>query len=137
MLNNLIARFLQQHTAPEHAKLGKRGEEKACAYLKQQQYAILERNWKSHPYEIDIICFDKTNKELVFVEVKTRRDSDEARSFEAFTPKKQRSIIKGAKQYIAQKQCWDTPCRFDLICINGDTLNVEHFSNVITEQYSK
>lgn len=132
MLRNLITRFLQQQTASKHAKLGKKGEEKACSYLKQQNYTILERNWKSHPYEIDIICVDKANKELVFVEVKTRQDSDEARSFEAFTPKKQRSIIKGAEQYLAQKECWDTPCRFDLICINGDTLNVEHFSNVIT-----
>lgn len=132
MLNMLISRFLRKNTAPEHAKLGKKGEEKASAYLKQQNYTILERNWKSHPYEIDIICLDKTNKELVFVEVKTRRDSDEERSFEAFTPKKQRNIIKGAERYITQKQCWDTPCRFDLICINGDTLNVEHFSNVIT-----
>lgn len=132
MLKDLIHRFLQQHTAPERAKLGERGEEKACAYLKQQNYTILERNWKSHPYEIDIICKDKTNEELVFVEVKTRQDRDEARSFEAFTQKKQRNIIKGAQRYITQKQCWDTPCRFDLICINGDTLNVEHFSNVIT-----
>lgn len=132
MLKELISRFLRQNTAPDHAKLGKKGEEKACSYLKQQQYTILEKNWKSHPYEIDIICFDKANKELVFVEVKTRQDSDEERSFEAFTPKKQRSIIKGAELYLTQKECWDTPCRFDLICINGDTLNVEHFSNVIT-----
>lgn len=133
MLKDLINRFLRQYTAPEKANLGKKGEEKACSYLKEQNYTILERNWKSHPYEIDIICKDKTNEELVFVEVKTRKDSDEARSFEAFTPKKQRSIIKGAQRYMTQKQCWDTPCRFDLICINGDTLNVEHFSNVITQ----
>lgn len=133
MLNKLISRYLRQHTAPEHAKLGKKGEEKACTYLKQNNYTILEKNWKSHPYEIDIICRDKTNHELVFVEVKTRHDSDEARSFEAFTPQKQRNIIKGAQKYIAEKKCYDEPCRFDLICINGETLNVEHFSNVIIQ----
>lgn len=133
MLNEVISRFLKQHTVPERAELGKKGEEKACAYLKQNNYTILEKNWKSHPYEIDIVCRDKTNNELVFVEVKTRHDSDEVRSFEAFTPKKQRNIIKGAKKYIAEKNCWDDPCRFDLICINGDTLNVEHFTNVIIQ----
>lgn len=134
MLKDLITRFLRQHTAPERAELGKRGEEKACAYLKQHNCTILEKNWKSHPYEIDIICMDKTNNELVFIEVKTRQDSDEARSLESFTSKKQRNIIKGAKRYLSQKQCWDTPCRFDLICINGETLNVEHFSNVIIQE---
>lgn len=133
MLNTLISRFLRENTAPERAKLGKKGEKKACVYLKQNNYTILEKNWKSHPYEIDIICRDKTNNELVFVEVKTRHDSDEARSFEAFTPQKQRNIIKGANKYIAEKKCWDEPCRFDLICINGDTLNVEHFTNVIIQ----
>lgn len=133
MLKDLLSRFIQQQTAPEHAKLGKKGEEKACAYLKQHNYAILEKNWKSHPYEIDIICLDKANNELVFVEVKTRHHEEQERSLESFTPKKQRNIIKGAKHYLAQKKCWDTPCRFDLICINGDTLNVEHFSNVIIQ----
>lgn len=133
MLRDLVTRFLQQYTAPKRANLGKRGEEKACVYLKQHNYKILEKNWKSHPYEIDIICIDNTNKELVFVEVKTRLDTNQERSLEAFTPKKQRSIIKGAELYLSQNTLWDMPCRFDLICINGDTLNVEHFSNVITK----
>ena len=133
MLNELISRFLKQSTTPERAKLGKKGEEKACAYLKQKNYTILEKNWKSHPYEIDIICKDKANNELVFVEVKTRLDRNEERSFEAFTPQKQRNIIKGAQKYIAEKKCWDEPCRFDLICINGGTLSVEHFCNVIIQ----
>lgn len=133
MLKDVLTRFLQQQTVPEREKLGKTGEAKACAYLKQHNYAILEKNWKSHPYEIDIICRDKTNNELVFVEVKTRLHADKERSLESFTPKKQRSIIKGAQHYLTQKKCWDTPCRFDLICINGENLNVEHYSNVITQ----
>lgn len=133
MLKELFSLISKQITGPEKSMLGKKGEQKACRYLKQNSYAILERNWKSHPYEIDIICMDKKNKELVFVEVKTRRSEDKKQSLEAFTPKKRQNIIKGAALYLNQKGLWDHSCRFDLICINGETLELEHFCNVITQ----
>ncbi len=133
MLKNLLSVISKQITAPKNSMLGRKGEKKACRYLKQNSYAVLERNWKSHPYEIDIICMDKKNKELVFVEVKTRHNEDKEQSLEAFTPKKQQNIIKGATLYLNQKGLWDHPCRFDLICINGETLELEHFCNVITQ----
>ena len=50
--------------------IGDFGEKKAAQYLRLRGYRILERNWRSGKYEIDIIA--ATVKDLVFVEVKTR-----------------------------------------------------------------
>lgn len=112
---------------------GKEGEEKAVRFLTKNGYTVLERNWKAHPYEIDIICRDNSTSELVFAEVKTRTEEDRNLPVEAFTSKKQQSILKGAKQYLSLTDQWDCPCRFDLICIYGKEQNVEHFTNVIIQ----
>jgi putative endonuclease len=39
-----------------HNQLGKKGEEMAEAYLLQQGYQVLHRNWRHSHYEIDIIA---------------------------------------------------------------------------------
>ena len=54
-------------------KIGKVGEQKAQAYLIKQKYQIIETNWRHQKCEIDIIA--SKNKELVFIEVKTRTNS--------------------------------------------------------------
>jgi putative endonuclease len=55
---------------PEHIDLGKLGENLACDFLQQQNYAILFRNWRYSNAEIDIIA--SREKVLHFIEVKTR-----------------------------------------------------------------
>lgn len=55
-----------------HNELGQAGENAACQYLIERDYHIVERNWRCHPLEVDIIADDWG--ELVFVEVKTRSD---------------------------------------------------------------
>lgn len=111
--------------------VGKIGEKKALQFLQKKGYKILEQNFKAHPHEIDIICYDPQNKEIVFVEVKTRINDNIENNFEAFHQKKQNYIKKCAEKYLSKTQNWDKPCRFDLICINGTKYQVEHFTNVI------
>ncbi|MBF1070821.1 MAG: YraN family protein, partial [Prevotellaceae bacterium] len=55
-----------------HNELGRAGENAACQYLIERDYHIVERNWRCHPLEVDIIADDWG--ELVFVEVKTSSD---------------------------------------------------------------
>ena len=55
------------------------GEDLAAEFLIKKGYKILERNFEASQGEIDIIA--KDNKELVFVEVKTRTDMSFRRSF--------------------------------------------------------
>ena len=55
------------------SKLGQLGENIACRYLVENNYKIIERNFRQKWGEIDIIAKAK-DKTLVFVEVKTVRD---------------------------------------------------------------
>ena len=51
---------------------GKIGEEAAVAYLEDNGYEILKRNYRQRFGEIDIIALDKASREIVFAEVKAR-----------------------------------------------------------------
>ena len=39
-----------------HNELGKSGEDKAVAYLMQEGYVVLERNWRLGHKELDVVC---------------------------------------------------------------------------------
>ncbi len=41
-----------------HNELGQAGETAATQYLLERDYHILERNWRAHPHEVDIIADD-------------------------------------------------------------------------------
>ena len=58
-------------TFPPSADTGRRGEQAAVDYLRRVGFAILERNWRSGRYELDIVA--RRWDELHFIEVKTRR----------------------------------------------------------------
>jgi len=55
------------------SELGKIGEDIACEYLVQNNFQIIERNFREPWGEIDIIT-KAPDKTLVFVEVKTMRE---------------------------------------------------------------
>lgn len=76
---------------------GKKGEDIAVSYLRSLKYQILDRNWKKRYGEIDIVALDGDT--LVFVEVKTREESDENRPEEAMSPWKIRKLIQTAEHY--------------------------------------
>ena len=63
--------------------LGKRGEELAAAFLQNEGYTILDRNWRCPQGEIDIVAFDGVD--TVFVEVKTRSGLAFGHPLEAIT----------------------------------------------------
>ena len=54
--------------------IGKLGEDLACGYLKSKGYRIFSRNYREKIGEIDIVAISR-NKTLVFVEVKTMKES--------------------------------------------------------------
>ena len=55
---------------------GIRGEEEAARFLARSGLAIVDRNVRTRVGEIDLVA--KEGKTLVFVEVKTRRDLENA-----------------------------------------------------------
>lgn len=86
-------------------------------YMENLGYKILETNYQKRGFEIDIIC--KKENLIVFVEVKYRKDFSYGHPLEAINKKKQRQIIKGAKMYIHEKNCYNYDIRFDCIGIVG------------------
>lgn len=91
------------------------GEEIADCMLTIQQYNILERNFRCRHGEIDIIAYDRTTKEIVFVEVKSRTSQKHGLPKEAVTASKQKTIKLVAAYYIYIHNLHDIPIRFDVI----------------------
>src|SRR6202165_6389388 len=84
---------------PQHLRLGTRGENLACRFLRRNGYKILYRNFKGRSGgEIDIVCRDRDT--LVFVEVKTRTHEDFGRPIKAVNQQKQKRISRGALAWL-------------------------------------
>jgi len=96
-------------------ELGDRGEDIAADFLKNKNFAIIERNYRYGHGEIDIIMKDKDV--LVFVEVKTRKNLEFGPPELAVTRNKQRQIRKIAEAYLIEKEITDIDCRIDVIAI--------------------
>lgn len=110
-------------------KTGYLYEERAAAFLKEQGYDILERNFYSKYGELDIIARDGAY--IVFVEVKYRKSMRRGQPWEAVDLKKQRHIIRTAQYYMKSNQfSQGTPCRFDVVSILGHTLTL--YKNAFT-----
>lgn len=109
----------------KHNELGKDGEEQAVRYLSEKGYCILERNWRSGRHEIDIIA--KDGDVYVFVEVKTRRDTEFGKPEDAVSNQKIRSIVTATDNYLRQFAI-DNPVRFDVVSIisDGRQFKIQH-----------
>ncbi len=109
--------------------LGKKGEDFACRYLQDHGYKILERNFKFHYGELDIISV-KDNT-LVFVEVKTRIGKSFGLPEEAVTPRKLREVIKTAQFYASQHPELPESLRIDVIGIELDeSYHLRYFNHI-------
>jgi|LZCG01.1.fsa_nt_gb putative endonuclease len=102
-------------------RTGKRGEDIACQYLRQQGYEIIARNWRSRFGEIDIIARDGDS--LVFVEVKTRTGSGFGGPEGALDERKRGRIIATAKAYLSGIES-DLAIRFDLVALRGKEIEL-------------
>ena len=100
----------------EHNDLGKWGEDVALAYLLDQGYRLLDRNWHQGHRDLDrIIQQDDT---LVIVEVRTRRNNlfmDPEQTVDAL---KMLSLSKAANAYIRLHRI-SLNIRFDIVAITG------------------
>ena len=80
-------------------ELGRLGEDYACQWLRERNWRILARNWRSRFGELDIIALDP-EAILVFVEVKTRRTGRFGSPEQAVGPRKQTHLRRAAVQWL-------------------------------------
>jgi putative endonuclease len=109
----------------EKQEFGRRGEELALAFYKENKYIILEKNWQLNHLEVDVIA--KNDEYIVFCEVKTRSGNAFGEPQQSVTTQKQRNIIRAANYYVLKHQT-TLEVRFDIITIifNGDKYTLEH-----------
>lgn len=114
-----------------HIKIGAKGENLACDFLEQKGYKILEKNWRSARYEIDIIA--EYHNTVVFVEVKTRSSDYYGFPEEAVNITKQEHILKAAEDYVFIHDI-KNEIRFDIvsIIINSQTQKIYHIEDAIS-----
>jgi len=93
---------------------GRAGEDEAVNFLKRKRYKILERNFRTKFGEIDIIA--KKGKEIIFIEVKTRKTTEFGYPEEAIDKEKQEHIKKVASYYIQKKKV-KNPIAFEVLSV--------------------
>lgn len=104
-------------------KIGQEQEEICAKYLIEKGYQIIEKNFYCRTGEIDIIAMD--NEYLVFIEVKYRESTKNGYPVEAVDYRKIKSIIKAANYYLlSHGYMEDTPCRFDVIVVLKDQIEL-------------
>ena len=86
--------------ARDNAIIGKQIENLAAIYLQNNNLQLLIKNFRSKFGEIDLICKDQEQKQIVFVEVKYRKSTLFGEGIDCITYTKQQKIIKAAYNYL-------------------------------------
>jgi len=113
--------------------LGSWGEDQAVSFLCHQGMKIVERNFRTPVGEIDIIARDRKN--LVFIEVKTRRGLAFGTPQEAVGLRKQRQIIRTAQWYLQSNRKVNLQPRFDVVailCQSDGTAQITHLPDAFS-----
>lgn len=109
-------------------QIGKSGENIVAKYLTENNYEIIRRNFRCRQGEIDIIAYDETTEELVFIEVKTRTNTKYGRPSEAVQKFKQNHIKRVAQYYNYHHKINNQAIRFDVVevFLNNSNYSLEH-----------
>ncbi len=99
---------------------GRKGEIIVCDFLTKNGYQILEKNYRYHHKEVDIIA--AKGHDLVFVEVKTRSNEHYGRGIEAIRETKMRNMISVARYYLHQNRLHNVNVRFDVASFENKKL---------------
>ena len=114
-------------------EIGKFGESKVEEYLIENNYIIIYKNFKCTFGEIDIIAKDKEKNELVFFEVKTRKNVKYGNPIDAVNKIKQKHIYKTSQYFIHKYKLENEFIRIDVIEVylkNDDKYFLNHIKQI-------
>lgn len=106
---------------------GSLGEKIATEYLISKGASIIENNYKIKSGEVDIIA--RLDDEIVFVEVKSRSNTNYGYPAEAVNYKKIIKITNVAKYYILKNRFENKKIRFDVIEVYLKNREINHIVN--------
>lgn len=99
---------------------GRAGEDLAVLHLERVGYVIVGRNVRAGGGEIDVVARD--GEVLCFVEVRRRKRTDDALA--SVNGKKQARVVKAAAAYLAGMAGATPMCRFDVVVVAGDRVDL-------------
>ena len=110
--------------------IGKTGEDQAMQFLKNNNYEILDRNFRYRRAEIDIIA--RKIDLIIFIEVKKRANNKYGFPESFVSEEQTERIMEAAEEYVFQNN-WNGNIRFDIISIegSGDNISITHFKDAI------
>ena len=106
--------------------VGDAAEDRALAHLQRQGLQLVQRNYRlaggprQRAGEVDLIL-RAPDGTLVFVEVRARAGAGHGGAAASVLASKQRRIVRAAQHYLMALPVLP-PCRFDVVAIDGDTL---------------
>lgn len=114
---------------------GDKGERVAKKFLLEKKWEFLAENFCVKGGEIDLIF--KDDDEIVFVEVKTRKNNIFGTAQASITPAKIKHLTYAAKKYYLQnnKDWYTDPMRFDVVAVNISLENspkIQHFKYALS-----
>jgi putative endonuclease len=95
--------------------LGNAAEALVADYLQRRGLRLLERNYSCRLGEIDLILAD--GPDLVFAEVRLRRNRDYGGAAASITAAKRQRILGAARHYLSGRP--ERPCRFDVVLLDA------------------
>jgi putative endonuclease len=107
--------FEIKNREPFSMPLGERGEMVAWAYLVNEGYRLLEKNYRCPLGEIDVVA--ARGGRLAFVEIKTRRHHGLGLPEEAVDAAKQKKLVRLAQYYLKEKNREDARVSFDVLSV--------------------
>ncbi len=105
-------------------EVGNRGEDRACVYLREQGFTIVDRNVYSRFGEIDVIAMK--DEVLHFIEVKSAYDYDVA--VQNITPKKMHRFLQTVASYQKKHHLDITHCIDAVIVTPDDVTLIENIT---------
>lgn len=103
---------------------GNHWEQIAAKYLQKKGLKLCGQNFQTRLGEIDLIVSNR--QDLVFVEVRYRKNRQFGSAAESVSYSKQQKLAKTAAAFLQQHPQFDQHhCRFDVLAIEGDEYNYQ------------
>ena len=110
-------------------KIGIDAETKACEYLIDNGFKIIDRNYRNRFCEIDIVC--SNDEYLCLVEVKYRKNDLYGGGFGAIDFNKQKRLQRAFEYWLSQNQKYsDLQPRIDVVSVD-ESGKIEYIENAI------
>lgn len=102
--------------------IGDQKEQNALTHLQNNGLRLIEKNYHCPFGEIDLIMSD--HDEIVFIEVRSRKNIAYGSAIESIDYFKQQKLLKSATHYLQKKRLIDLcDCRFDVVGFSNNQID--------------